>query len=73
MVQLNSLVSLLALGISIVNAVVIPHTHEVHEKRGVLHARWSKRDRVESHKLLQMRIGLAQTNLDRGYEKLMDV
>jgi len=49
----------------------IPSHVEVHEKRETLHSRWTKRDRVEGHKVFQMRIGLAQTGLDGGYEHLM--
>ncbi|RFU32816.1 hypothetical protein B7463_g3492, partial [Scytalidium lignicola] len=54
-------------------ALVIPEHHEVHEKRDRLHPRWTKRDRVEPHKLFPMRIGLAQSNLDRGHDYLMNV
>lgn len=50
-----------------------PPTHVVHEKRHADPARWTKRDRVEPHKLLPMRVGLAQTNLDNAYEHLMSV
>ncbi|TVY94049.1 Aorsin [Lachnellula willkommii] len=56
-----------------VEALAVPAHVEVHERRQSLSPRWSKRDRVESHKVLQMRVGLAQTNLDNGYEHLMDV
>jgi hypothetical protein len=59
--------------LGLIEAVAIPAYHEVHEKRGTLHRRWTKRDRVESHKLLPMRIGLTQTNLENGYDHLMDV
>ncbi len=69
---IKSLVSLVAL-LVLANASAIPSHYEVHEKRETLHPRWTKRDRVESHKLFPMRIGLTQTNLDMGYEHLMDV
>ena len=59
--------------LGLIEAIAIPPHHEVHEKREALHPRWTKRDRVESHKLLPMRIGLAQTNLENGYEYLMEV
>jgi len=72
MTQLKFWVSLLAL-VGSLEAVAIPPHHEVHERRNILHPRWTKRDRVESHKLLPMRIGLTQTNLDNGYDHLMDV
>jgi tripeptidyl-peptidase-1 len=51
----------------------IPSHVEVHEKIETLHRRWTKRDRVEGHKVFQMRVGLAQTGLDDGYDHLMDV
>ncbi|CZR67423.1 related to serine protease [Phialocephala subalpina] len=69
---IKSLLSLTAL-LVLANASAIPSYVEVHEKRESLHPRWTKRDRVESHKLFPMRIGLTQTNLDVGYEHLMDV
>ena len=59
--------------LGVIEAIAIPPYHEVHEKRGTLHPRWVKRDRVDSHKLLPMRIGLTQSNLENGYEHLMDV
>lgn len=72
MTQVQFWCSLLALA-GLLNAVAIPSHHEVHERRDALSQRWTKRDRVESHKLLPMRIGLAQSNLENGYEHLMDV
>lgn len=45
----------------------------VHERRVESMSRWHKRDRVQSNALLPMRIGLTQTNLDDGYDHLMDV
>ena len=59
--------------VATLSAIAIPPHLEVHEKRETLHPRWTKRERIESHKLLPMRIGLAQTNLDAGYEHLMKV
>lgn len=47
--------------------------HVLHEKRDSLPERWTKRDRVPRDKLLPMRIGLAQSNLDKAYEHLLDV
>jgi tripeptidyl-peptidase I len=73
MTRMKSLVALLAAAAVAVNAVAIPPLHEVHEKRQTLHPRWTKRDRVESHKVFQMRVGLKQSNLEKGYEHLMDV
>jgi tripeptidyl-peptidase-1 len=72
MTNLKTLLSLLAFAV-VLNAVAIQLHHEVHEKRVSLPSRWTKKDRVESHKLLPMRIGLTQTNLETGYDSLMDV
>lgn len=47
--------------------------HVVHEKRDTLPARWTKRDRVPRNKLLPMRIGLTQSNLEHAYDHLLDV
>ncbi|PCG89982.1 Peptidase S8/S53, subtilisin/kexin/sedolisin [Penicillium occitanis (nom. inval.)] len=47
--------------------------HVLHEKRDSLPERWTKRDRVPRDKLLPMRIGLAQSNLEKAYEHLLDV
>jgi hypothetical protein len=46
--------------------------HEIHEKR-TISPDWVKRDRVHQDVKLPMRIGLTQSNLDRGYDYLMDV
>lgn len=72
MIFLRSITCLLA-SAAILDAIAIPTSHEVHEKRDVLHPRWTKRDRVESHKLLPMRIGLTQSKIESGYEHLLDV
>jgi tripeptidyl-peptidase-1 len=73
MMGMKTLVAQLAAAAAVVNAVAIPPHHEVHEKRQTLHPRWTKRDRVESHKLFQMRVGLKQSNLEDGYRHLMEV
>lgn len=64
--------SLLAVA-ALTEAAPAPALHVVHEKRETVHPRWVKRDRVSSHALLPMRIGLAQTNLENAHEHLMDV
>lgn len=73
MTTMKSFVALLVAAAALVNAVAISPHHEIHEKRQILHPRWTKRDRVESHKLFQMRIGLKQSNLEKGYQHLMGV
>lgn len=56
-----------------VTALVVPETHAVHEKRDYTSRRWVKRDRVKPHARLPVRIGLAQNNLDKAHDFLMDV
>ncbi|KAH8671471.1 putative protease S8 tripeptidyl peptidase I [Xylariales sp. PMI_506] len=47
--------------------------HAVHEERQTLSARWNKRDRVLPHKRLPVRIGLAQSNLDKAEDFILDI
>ena len=53
----------------------LPTTFVVHEELDVVSSssRWVKRNRVDADAILPMRIGLAQSNLDRAWEYLMDV
>ncbi|ESZ95141.1 hypothetical protein SBOR_4473 [Sclerotinia borealis F-4128] len=44
-----------------------------HEKRHAPHTQWMKRDRIASMTLLPVRIGLAEGNLEKGHDFLMDV
>lgn len=48
-------------------------TYVVHEKRSEHAAGWGRREALDRRALLPMRIGLAQRNLDRGYEWLDEV
>lgn len=55
-------------------ASTITQRTTIHEKRGSHHhIEWNKRDRVPQSHSFEMRIGLKQRNLHRGYEFLMDV
>lgn len=54
-------------------AVPTPLHHVVHEKRDYTPSRWIKRDRVPGQKKFPMRIGLAQSNLEKAHEYLMDM
>ncbi len=50
----------------------VPSTHAVHERHTSQMAQyWAKRDRVPRNTMLPMRIGLKQTNLDAGHDRLM--
>ena len=57
-----------------VSAFAVPHpsNHVVHEKRQSTSS-WAKRDRTHPDAVLPMRIGLTQTNLDKGHDALMRV
>ncbi|ORY14368.1 peptidase S8/S53 domain-containing protein [Clohesyomyces aquaticus] len=71
-------ISTIALLVVAVVATPIPDTHVVHEKRG-LHSRsadaspWIKRGRLQPDKVLPVRVALAQQNIYRGEEWLLDL
>lgn len=74
--SLLNLFAVAGLVTSVVATVAVPDTHAVHEKRDVsspLSSRWTKRSRVEQHRKLPVRIGLAQSNLDEAHEHLMRI
>ncbi|KOS16763.1 Tripeptidyl-peptidase sed1 [Escovopsis weberi] len=48
------------------------NNHVVHEKRDI-NTHWVKRDRLAANDVLPMRIGLAQRNLDKGHDLLMEI
>jgi len=48
-------------------------THVLHEKRTATSGRWEKRDRLHPDVVIPLRIGLTQSDLDTGYERLMEV
>lgn len=54
-------------------AIAIPNSHVVHEERAAAPERWVKRARVAPDSILPVRIGLTQSNLDRGEEFLHSV
>ncbi|MCJ1417209.1 hypothetical protein MMC32_003549 [Xylographa parallela] len=58
---------------AISSAAPAPSTHAVHEKRDAPAADWVKSARIEGDAILPMRIGLTQTNLEKGYDYLMEV
>ncbi|KAM0718499.1 hypothetical protein Q7P37_005569 [Cladosporium fusiforme] len=47
--------------------------HVVHEKRDSHPAGWTRRGELDNRAILPMRIALAQSNLDKGHEWLIDV
>ncbi|KAK0113865.1 hypothetical protein ONS95_014107 [Cadophora gregata] len=50
-----------------------PIKHVLHEERAVERRDWIKGSRLEKSAVVPMKIGLTQTNLDLGYDYLMDV
>lgn len=47
--------------------------HVLHEERTVQSRDWTKGARIEKTAVIPMRIGLTQTNLEKGYDYLMEV
>ncbi|EAW16248.1 S53 family peptidase [Aspergillus fischeri NRRL 181] len=50
-----------------------PNDYVVHERRAVLPRSWTEEKRLDKASILPMRIGLTQSNLDRGHDLLMEV
>ena len=60
----------------IVRAAAVPtpaDNHVVHEKREYAPRQWEKRAKVDPSVLLPVRIGLTQSNLDRGAALLHEI
>ena len=55
------------------NAAPASIKHALHEKREAPLSNWVKVARIESSAILPMRIGLTQSNLDKGHDLLMEV
>jgi len=51
----------------------VAQTQVVHEKRSSLPRGWKRRDVLDRRAILPMRVALAQGNLDKGHDWLMDV
>jgi tripeptidyl-peptidase-1 len=58
---------------ALVNSAPNPVPHVLHEKRETPSKDWIKGARIEKDAIIPMRIGLTQTNLENGYDLLMDV
>ena len=68
--------SLLAVAIAaaaLAEALPNTGTHVLHEKRDAAPRRWVKREALDSKAVLPMRIGLVQSNLDKGHDLLMEL
>lgn len=68
-VKLSAVLSIAAL----CSAAPSPIKHVLHEERAVESRDWIKGSRLEKSAIVPMKIGLTQTNLDLGYDYLMDV
>lgn len=55
---------------TLVSAAPSAFKHVVHEKRELEGKDWVKGARIDSDAIIPMRIGLTQTNLDKGYDYL---
>lgn len=52
----------------------IPATYITHERHGPRHTEgWARRELADEQAILPMRVGLTQSNLDRGHDLLMDM
>jgi tripeptidyl-peptidase-1 len=52
----------------------VPNTHALHERHTPHMAQqWSKQGKLSSTTVLPMRIGLKQSNLDIGHDRLMEM
>ena len=70
----NMRLTLVTLGALLAYAIAAPSTNYVrHEKRDFLPPGWKKHEKPSSSTILPMRIGLTQSNLDKGYDYLMEV
>jgi tripeptidyl-peptidase-1 len=52
----------------------VPSTHSLHERHLPLWShQWTRKSKVPDTKILPMRIGLKQRNLEAGHDKLMEM
>lgn len=66
--------TLLTLGALVASVIAAPSsTHVLHEKRSTLPFGWERHNKLPSHEILPMRIGLKQSNLDKAEDFLMEV
>lgn len=63
------------LGAVVAQAAAVPFqgSHVVHERRDFVPKSWIKRDRLDGNAKLPVRIGMKQSNLDKGHDLLMEV
>lgn len=68
-----SLIAVCSLLAAATGAPTAEKSHAVHERRQNLPAQWKRSAKIHGDSYLPMRIALAQSNLDRADEFLMDV
>jgi tripeptidyl-peptidase-1 len=69
-----SILAAIAATAALASAVPAASDHVLHEKRSEAPKNWVKRSRMVNGGIkLPMRIGLTQTNLDKGHDLLMEV
>ena len=67
-------VALAALGALVASTAAAPSVnHVLHEKRGVLPPGWGQEQELDENNILPMKIGLAQSNLDKAEEYLLEI
>ena len=54
-------------------AIPLEGNHVLHERRSATPKHWVKRSKLDRGVKLPMRIGMTQSNLDKGEELLMEV
>lgn len=54
-------------------AMPAPHDYVVHERRDYIPNSWIKSKKLDGSTTLPVRIGLTQSNLDRGHDLLMEM
>ncbi|KAK1981468.1 Pro-kumamolisin [Colletotrichum cereale] len=53
---------------------VVPRTHALHERQASSVSRkWTKKQRLDDHVVLPVRMGLKQSSLEEGHDRLMDI
>ena len=50
-----------------------PHDYVVHERRDNIPGSWVQSKKLDGSTVLPVRIGLSQSNLDRGHDLLMEM
>ncbi|KKY27731.1 putative alkaline serine protease [Phaeomoniella chlamydospora] len=71
--MLLSTLALLGVFLNSVVAAPAPVFHVLHERREDPARQWVKKDRLDGQTLLPVRIGLVQSNIEKGHSMLMEV